>query len=308
MTHLRRTFLAGSAMIGAGMAMGSQTVSAMSINESGKEGVLNLSSQEGIMPGKSLDEKLDFMEKNGVVGLEPGGGKLWERVEMFQKALSNRKIKISAICAGFSGAPASEWQDERKEAMETMKRILEAAGALGSTGLIFVPAFNGQSQAGIVAARFMTIEFLKEIAPFAEQYKCRMLLEPLNRHETWYVRQLSDAAKICQEVNHPYICLMGDFYHMGVEEACDYGAFVTARKWLHHVHLASRPHRQQPGFDANDDFRPGFKALKEIGYQDYCSFECGCRGPAQGKDADEQNKLTEMPKAIEYLRKQWDEA
>jgi sugar phosphate isomerase/epimerase len=280
----------------------------MTLNESGQPGVLKLSSQEGPMPGKSLNEKLDFMEKHGLVGFEPWGGKLWERVDSIKKALSNRNIKVSAICAGFDGAPASEWPDDRKRAMDSMKRILEAAGELQSTGLIFVPAFNGQSQAGVVSARFLTIEFLKEIAEHAEKCKCRMLLEPLNRGETWYVRQLADAAKICQEVNHPYICMMGDFYHMGHEEACDYGAFVTARKWLHHVHLASRPSRKQPGFDANDDFRPGFRALKDIGYQDYCSFECGCEGPAKGDGADEQNKLTEMPKAFEYLRKQWEEA
>lgn len=295
-------------MAGAGMALTTQAVSAMTINESGQPGVLKLSSQEGPMPGKSLNEKLDFMEKHGLVGFEPWGGKLWERVDPIQKALSNRNIKVSAICAGFDGAPASEWPDDRKRAMESMKRILEAAGELQSTGLIFVPAFNGQSQAGVVSARFLTIEFLKEIAEHAEKCKCRMLLEPLNRGETWYVRQLADAAKICQEVNHPYICMMGDFYHMGREEACDYGAFVTARKWLHHVHLASRPSRKQPGFDANDDFRPGFRALKDIGYQDYCSFECGCEGPAKGDGADDQNKLTEMPKAFEYLRKQWEEA
>lgn len=294
-------------MVGAGMALGTQTASAFSINETGKEGVLKLSSQEGAMPGRSLDEKLDFMEAHGIVGYEPGGSKLWERVDGIKKALSGRNIKVSAICAGFEGAPVSEWPDQRKKAMETMKLILEAAGELGSTGLIYVPAFNSQSQVGWVSARFMIIDFLKEIAEHAEKSKCRMLLEPLNRYETWYVRQLADAAKICQEVDHPYICMMGDFYHMGREEACEYSAFLTARKWLHHVHLASRPRRKQPGYD-NSDFRPGFRALKEIGYQDYCSFECGCEGPATGKDAGEQNRRTEMPKAIEYLKKHWEEA
>jgi sugar phosphate isomerase/epimerase len=149
---------------------------------------------------------------------------------------------------------------------------------------------------------------LKEIAPHAEKCNCRLLLEPLNRGETWYVRQLADAAKICEEVNHPFICMMGDFYHMGREEACEYSAFLTGRKWLHHVHLASRPHRQQPGFDKDDDFRAGFRGLKDIGYQDYCSFECGVNGTAKGEDADLINRKTEIPKAIEFLRKQWEEA
>ncbi|NQT88054.1 sugar phosphate isomerase/epimerase, partial [bacterium] len=38
--------------------------------------------------------------------------------------------------------------------------------------------------------------------------------------------------------------------------------------------------------------------LKLIGYQDYCSFECGCKG----------DKMVEIPKACDFLRKQWEEA
>ena len=316
MSQTRRTFIASSAMAGAGLAMTAKTASASSVtlNQTGKKAELKLSSQEGPMPGKSLTEKLDFMESQGLAAVEPWGGKLWERVDNYKKALQGRNMKISAICAGFQGAPASENPNMRKQAMESMKRILEAAGELKSTGLIYVPAFNSQSQAGIVAGRYLLIDFLKEISEYAEQVKCRILLEPLNRKETWYVRQIADAAQICKEVDNPYCCLMGDFYHMGYEEADDYAGFLAGRKWLHHVHLASRPHRKQPGFDKNDsfrdgdDFRAGFRALKDIGFQDYCSFECGCSGPAKGQDADQKNKLSEMPKSIAYLKQQWEEA
>jgi len=307
----RRTFIAGGSAIAAGIAAAPRAVSAFSLNESGKEGVLKLSCQEGIIPGRTLSEKCDFLEEHGFVGIEPGGGNLHKRVGEFQKVLKGRNLKVSAICAGFRGVPVSEFPDRRREAMESMKVILQAAGELGSTGLIYVPAFNSQSQAGLVAARFLLIDFLQEMAEHAEKANCRMLLEPLNRYETWYVRQLADAAKICQEVDHPYIQMMGDFYHMGREEACDYSAFLTARKWLHHVHLASRPNRKQPGYDKGDDFRPGFRALKEIGYQDFCSYECGIVGSAQGatkEETNELNKKIEIPKAAEFLRKQWEEA
>ena len=62
--------------------------------------------------------------------------------------------------------------------------------------------------------------------------------------------------------------------------------------------LASRPSRRQPGYDKGDDFRPGFKALKEIGYRDYCSYECGIEG----------KKEIEIPKSIAFLKQQWNEA
>jgi|GEM_PF-6511788 len=64
---------------------------------------LKLSFQEGIAPGKSLNEKFDYMEKLGIVGFEPGGRGLAGRVNEIQQALKGRNIKVSAICAGFEG-------------------------------------------------------------------------------------------------------------------------------------------------------------------------------------------------------------
>lgn len=51
---------------------------------------------------------------------------------------------MSAICAGFKGFILSTDPAIRKECMDTMKEIIAAAGELGSTGVIIVPAFNGQ--------------------------------------------------------------------------------------------------------------------------------------------------------------------
>ena len=110
----------------------------------GKDLELKLSFQEGIAPGESLNEKLDFMEKLGVVGFEPGGGGLASRVNEIKQALNGRNIKVSAICAGFKGFILSTDPAIRKECMDTMKEIIAAAGELGSTGVIIVPAFNGQ--------------------------------------------------------------------------------------------------------------------------------------------------------------------
>jgi sugar phosphate isomerase/epimerase len=107
---------------------------------------------------------------------------------------------------------------------------------------------------------------------------------------------LADGASICRDVDHPAICMMGDFYHMYIEETSDMGAFLSAGKHLHHVHLASR-RRVLPGQDERS-FVNGFRGLKGIGYSDYCSLECGCDG----------DRMTEIPKCVEFLKKQWAEA
>ncbi|MEW6237610.1 MAG: sugar phosphate isomerase/epimerase family protein [Candidatus Omnitrophota bacterium] len=300
MSISRRNFIASGAAAGAAMMTGASKASAIEVkgvDKNGK-GVLNLSSQDGVIPGKTLEEKLDKMEKWGFVGVEFWGGKLWERVEQIESALKGRSIRVSAICAGFDGAPAAHEPSERRRAVESIKKILPAAGELGSTGLIIVPAFNSQTSLGVVGARYVFMDIASELGDAAKAAGTRILLEPLNRGESWYLRQLSDAAAICKEANNPGLCMMGDFYHMGVEEPCDYAAFISCRNYVHHVHLASRPHRKQPGYDQGDDFRPGFRALKEIGYQDFCSLECGIEGKP-----DE-----EIPKAVAFLRQQWEES
>jgi sugar phosphate isomerase/epimerase len=298
MTVNRRAFLTSGSLLGVGLLAGSASAS-IRVAHPEKEGVLRFSSQEWLIPGKTLQEKIDKMEAWGFEGIEFGGGGLAGRVEEIQKVLGNSKIKTSAICAGFKGAPVSDQPEVRQQCLDSCKEILAAAGAIGSTGLIIVPAFNGQTKLGHVEARNILVkEILPELGEAAQTAGTRILLEPLNRGEAWILRQLADAAAICRDVNHPAICMMGDFYHMGIEEPCDYAAFMSCRKYVHHVHLASRPNRKQPGYDPNDDFRPGFKALKEIGFQDYCSFECGVEGKA-----DEA-----IPKTMEYLRRQWDEA
>ena len=72
---------------------------AFQIPDPAKKAVLNISFQEGVAYGNSLNEKLDFCEANGVVGLEPGGGGLAKRVDEFKKALSGRKSAVRPLTA-----------------------------------------------------------------------------------------------------------------------------------------------------------------------------------------------------------------
>lgn len=263
---------------------------------------LNLSLQEGVAPGDSLNEKLDFMEKNGVVGLEPGGGDLAKRVNELKQALNGRNIKISAICAGFKGFILSTDPKVRQECMDTMKEILAAAGGLGSVGVIIVPAFNGQKPCmpHTQETRDFLCEQFNELGNFAHEHGTTVIFEPLNRKEAFYLRQVADAASLCRDINNPGVRCMGDFWHMSWEETSDMGAFISAGEYLQHVHVASLKRRSMPGEDGEaDNYVEGFKGLKAIGYNKYVSFECGCQS---------EDKAAAVVNALNLLRKQWEEA
>jgi len=299
----RREFFIKGAAAAAGLGVASGAMGADEAPEKKgrgrtftSRGVLKISSQEGIIPGKTLAEKLEKMEKWGFDGLEVWGGGLPKRVKEIRDALAASKITLSAICAGYEGVLISEDENVRKKAIASMKEILAAAGELKSTGMICVPAFNNQTKLENKEARKILVDLLPELGEAAKTAGTRVLLEPLNRGEAFFLRQLADAASICRDVSHPGVCLMGDFYHMRIEETSDLGAFISAGSFLHHVHLASRA-RNLPGQDERS-FVSGFIGLKLIGYQDYCSLECGVQG----------DRESEIPKSVAFLRAQWEEA
>jgi sugar phosphate isomerase/epimerase len=286
------------AAAGGAVAMVTSAARAVTIPDPPQPARLRLSCQEGVAPGKSLTEKLDFLEANGFEGLEPSGRGLAGRIEEFQKALQGRQIKISAICSGYEGVLISEQEEVRQKCVATMKEILTAAGALGATGMIMVPAFTEQTKLGHWESRELLLQLLPDLAEHAKQAGTWILLEPLNRREAHFLRQVPDAAAICRDVNHPGVGVMGDFWHMTWEETNDMAAFLSAGDYLRHVHMASRKSRKMPGEDEGDNYVLGFKGLKLLGYQNYVSLECGSKG----------DRTQTIPAAVKLLREQWEAA
>ena len=281
--------------------LGITSCASKSNEDKSKEAKLNLSFQEGIPPGESLTEKLDFMESLGIVGFEPGGRGLAGRVQEIQDALKNRPIKVAAICAGFDGFILAEDAKTKELFDSTMREIVAAAGELGSTGVVMVPAFNGQKPClpHTQETRDYLCQQLHDLGEYAVKCGTTVILEPLNRNECFYMRLVADAAAICRDSQSEGVKCMGDFWHMK-EEPSYYAAFMAAgSQYLQHVHMASRGRRLMPGEDGElDDYRQGLKALKEIGYNKFVTFECGCEG---------ERKET-VTAAVELLRKQWQEA
>jgi sugar phosphate isomerase/epimerase len=293
MNFTRRSFLASCA----GAALAGAVPASIALAAKPKmDGTLKLSSQLGVIPGKGLEEKIAKMEKWGFEGVELPADIVGKEAT-YRDALKNTKLKFSAVCFGsISGDLVSEDKSKRGPAAEKLKRVLESAGELGTTGVIYVPAFNGQTKLTNQEIRAILLDTLPAIGEHAVKVNSRLLLEPLNRKEAFFLRQLADGASICRDCNSPGICMMGDFYHRFIEETSDLGAFVSAGSLLHHVHLASRI-RVLPGQDERQ-FVDGFLGLKWIGYRDYCSFECGVKG----------NREVEIPKSMAFLRDQWAKA
>ena len=294
----RRNFFKSNILGAAGLVLAASPLAALNPSAPKKNKTeLKLSFQEGTAPGSSLDEKLDYMEKHGILGLEPSGRRLASRINEFQQALRGRDIKISAICAGFEGFILAEDPEVKAKFDSSMRDIIAAAGELGSTGVIMVPAFNRQKpvKPHSLETREYLCEQMHELGEYALKHNTTAILEPLNRKEAHYLRQVADAAAICRDSKSEGVKCMGDFWHMQ-EETSDYAAFMAAGQYLQHVHVASRGNRKMPGEDGVlDNYVEGMRALKELGYDKYVSFECGTNG----------DRNVTLPAAVELLRAQW---
>ena len=267
---------------------------------------LRISSQVGAAPGKTLEEKLEKMKLYGCEAVEYGGECLGKGKVYRQKA-ENAGLNVSVICGGLrKWNPCIEDVEKRQPGIDALKKALETAGEMGAQGVIYVPAFNGQTKLTNQEIRALLLDFMPDLAKFANDCKTNIILEPLCRMEAYFLRQVADGASIARDVLklaglESGIGVMSDFYHMDAEETSQMGAFISGGSYLRHVHLAGgveNPRRTFPG-ENNMTFVDGFRGLKYIGYQGYCSFECGCAN---------SDREAAFKQSIEFLRSQWDEA
>lgn len=260
---------------------------------------MKLAAQEGMVPGRTLAEKLDNLEKYGYEGIEFGGGGLEGRQDEIINATSQSKVKPSTICAGFRGCPLDADKSQRDLAMSDMKELLKVAANIGAVGLIMVPIFGRPRIPDLSpykTARQLEMELLvtllKELGDYAKEVGSVVLVEPLNRYETHLLNRLEQGVDVCKQVNSPNVKIMADFFHMSIEERDIPKSIEEAGEYIYHVHLADST-RLLPGY-GHTDFQAGFAALKKIGYDKYMALECGVPGDGE----------VELPKSAAYM-KQW---
>ena len=260
---------------------------------------MKLSSQEKMVPGAELGEKLDNLAAYGYEGIEFGGNSLGERQDEIVKATENHPVKASTICAGYPGCLLDSDPEQRELAIAGIRSLLKVGAAIGAVGLIMVPVFGAPRISDLSPYKTTTeletellVEILKDLGGYAEEVGSIVLLEPLNRYETHFIRSLNDGVEICKRVGSPNVAIMADFFHMSLEERNIPESIEAAGEYIRHVHLADST-RELPGY-GHTDFAAGFAALKRIGYRDYMALECRVPGPGE----------VELPKSATYM-KQW---
>lgn len=136
-----------------------------------------------------------------------------------------------------------------------------------------------------------SIESLRELAKYANNYDIELLIEPLNRYSTPICTNSEDANYVVKLVDRENVGIMLDTFHMNIEEDSIYDAIVNSDTILKHVHVSDN-NRKMPGF-AHIDFNSVVGALKKIKYSKFLTFE----PTVESTDYENDLKL-----GLQYLR------
>lgn len=243
---------------------------------------MKLALRDGMTPGETLPERLAWLERVGLDGIELEDRSLDLPPDELREIFAASPVAAANVPGG--GALLDPDPEERAAAKELTRQRLHLAGELGAVGVLTVPQFGRDPalpdllpyKTAIQLEQELFVLQLEELAPAAAAAGVPVFLEPLNRYEQHLVNRLEQGVAFAEQVGQD-IKIMADFFHMNIEEADIAASIRVAGSHIVYVHVADS-NRLQPG-RGHLDFRPGFAALKEVGYDGYLGIECRVEGP-----------------------------
>lgn len=198
--------------------------------------------------------------------------------EVFEKNLMAAKsagIPVYAVNSFLPGDMKSVGPDMNKTLLlkyadTSFKRAKEA----GVNILVFGSGGSRQIPDGFShnKAEQQFVKLIKKMAPRAEQQGIIICIEPLNRDATNFINTVIEGGNIVEQVSHPNVKLVVDFYHMLCNDE-DPSDIEKLKGKVAHCHIAEEKDRRPPGIHG-EDFRPFFNALNKINYSGKVSIEC----------------------------------
>ena len=159
----------------------------------------------------------------------------------------------------------------RRSAIQFVGALIDFAGPFGAP--VIIGSMQGRWGDGISREQAVAwlAEAIEELGAHAAHHDVPLLYEPLNRYETNLFTRLAEAREFLRPLRTQNILLLGDLFHMNLEEVNIASAFRQAGDKLGHVHFADS-NREAVGF-GHTDIAPIAQVLRDIGYHGYASAE-----------------------------------
>lgn len=264
-----------------------------------------LSIQEGMLPGKTVEERLAAARQLNIDAVEFPAADLDARLPRIAAALGAKGIRASGINMGRQDGCLSADPARRADAVDALREALTCACDLEADYVTFVPQC-GESDlpdlsphaSAMELQRELLIWLLRGLSDLADAMDVRLALQPLNHYETAFITRLDQAAHFRRQVNdHPKITVAANLYHMALEEE----NLLTALR--HHggdisVIYLSENNRWLPG-QGILPFKAIGETLDQIAFDGWLVLE-----GAATADSPERARRTfqDLPSSIQFLR------
>lgn len=256
--------------------------------------VLKLACQENIVPGATLLEKWDTLVSAGYDAIElRGHGDFALRARLPElRAAHKAGVVMPVACVIMDHFIGDFDAAKRRDAVENMKLLLSIIAELGGYGAVTPAAYALHSNSlppfraprSPAEDRAVLLDGLQQLGEHAAREGVFVLLEPLNRYGDYMLNRIEQTVDLCRATGLPSMRVVGDFYHMNIEERDMAAAIRSAGDYVQHMHAADS-NRLQPG-RGHIDFAPCLHALDVIGYDHYVSLECSLEGDPQAALAE----------------------
>lgn len=163
------------------------------------------------------------------------------------------------------------WESLRAYLTHTLARCRQLGGTVavwGSAGSRNVPPGYSRGKAWTQIK-----DFLRRAGDVARRYHMIIAVEPLRHLESNIINTGAEALQMVQEVNHPNIKMIIDYYNLR-KESENLDIIWKARKEIVHFHFANPHGRLWPKSPAEDpEYGEFFKLVKKIHYRDGISID-----------------------------------
>jgi D-psicose/D-tagatose/L-ribulose 3-epimerase len=191
------------------------------------------------------------------------------------KGLAENGLECT-ICSVLTGGLSmlSEDAGVRRQTRTHMEECVKTAAEVGAK-IIAGPLY---SPVGYLPGRRRTadewkwaVDCYQSLGPVLTQYGVTIAIEPLNRFETYFLNTAEDAAKFCDEINHPNVGVLFDTFHANIEEKDIAQGYRTVGRHLKHVHTCEND-RGIPG-TGHVEWKSVFQALRDLKYDGWLTIE-----------------------------------
>ena len=197
-----------------------------------------------------------------------------------RKACQTAGVDMTACCVIMPGESISSPDaDERKRGVQRLRKMIDITAEMGGdivSGPLYAPVGHLTGRARTEDEWNWCADGLSAAAQHAAAAGVTLVIEPLNRFETYVFNTAADAVKLVETVGSDNLKIQIDTFHGNIEEKDTAAAIRATGKWLGHFH-ASESDRGELG-TGQVRWDEVFAALHDIDYSGWVTIESFATG------------------------------